>query len=45
MNDGERANRIRLALQSTIRDGKTLTRDLGGAASTDEFTDAIISRL
>ena len=45
MNDGERANRIRLALQFTIRDGKTLTRDLGGAASTDAFTDAVISRL
>ena len=45
MNDGERANRIRHALQATIRDGTVVTRDLGGSASTDQFTDAIISRL
>ena len=45
MNDGERAARIRTALESTIREGKVVTRDLGGTASTDEFTDAIIARL
>ncbi|MEP6618595.1 MAG: isocitrate/isopropylmalate family dehydrogenase [bacterium] len=45
MNDNERASRIRNALQATIRDGTTITRDLGGTASTDQFTDAIISRL
>jgi isocitrate dehydrogenase (NAD+) len=45
MNDDERALRIRNALESTIREGKTVTRDLGGTASTDQFTDAIIARL
>ena len=45
MNDGERSLRIRNALEATIREGKTVTRDLGGRASTDEFTDAIIARL
>ena len=45
MNDGERSVRIRGALESTIRDGKIVTRDLGGTASTDQFTDAIIARL
>jgi isocitrate dehydrogenase (NAD+) len=45
MNEGERALRIRNALESTIREGKTVTRDLGGTASTDEFTGAIIARL
>jgi isocitrate dehydrogenase (NAD+) len=45
MNDGERARRIRDALETTIRDRKTITRDLGGTASTDQFTDAIIARL
>jgi isocitrate dehydrogenase (NAD+) len=45
MNDGERSMRIRNALETTIREGKTVTRDLGGRASTDEFTDAIIARL
>ena len=45
MNDGERAARIRNALENTIRDGKNVTGDLGGKASTDQFTDAIIARL
>jgi isocitrate dehydrogenase (NAD+) len=43
--DGERALRIRNALEATIREGKTVTRDLGGTATTDQFTDAIIARL
>jgi isocitrate dehydrogenase (NAD+) len=45
MNEGERAARIRNAMESVIRDGVTITGDLGGNASTDQFTDAIISRL
>ena len=45
MNDGERAANIRNALEATIREGKTVTGDLGGTASTDEFTDSIIARL
>jgi isocitrate dehydrogenase (NAD+) len=45
IGDTERAGRIRSALETTIKDGKTVTRDLGGSASTDEFTDAIIAKL
>jgi isocitrate dehydrogenase (NAD+) len=45
MNDGERANRIRSALETTIREGRVVTRDLGGTAGTDAFTDAIIKHL
>src|ERR1041385_211805 len=45
INEADRARRIRSALESTIRDGRTVTRDLGGTATTDEFTDAIIARL
>jgi isocitrate dehydrogenase (NAD+) len=45
IGDTERAGRIRRALETTIREGKTVTRDLGGTASTDEFTDAIIAKL
>jgi isocitrate dehydrogenase (NAD+) len=41
----DRAKRIRHALETTIKDGKVVTRDLGGTASTDEFTDAIIGKL
>ena len=45
IGDGERAGRVRRALEGVIREGRTVTRDLGGTASTDEFTDAIIARL
>ena len=45
IGEGERALRIRRALETVIREGKTVTRDLGGTATTDEFTDAIIGRL
>jgi isocitrate dehydrogenase (NAD+) len=43
--DEPRAERIRKAIEDTIREGKIVTRDLGGTASTDQFTDAIIARL
>ncbi|MGH7668410.1 MAG: isocitrate/isopropylmalate dehydrogenase family protein [Gemmatimonadaceae bacterium] len=45
LGDAERGQRVRSGLEETIRARQTLTRDLGGAASTDEFTDAIIARL
>ena len=45
IGDEDRARRIRRALVTTVREGKTVTRDLGGSASTDQFTDAIIAKL
>jgi isocitrate dehydrogenase (NAD+) len=45
IGDVERAKRIRRALEQTIRDGTTVTRDLGGQASTEQFTDAVIAKL
>jgi isocitrate dehydrogenase (NAD+) len=45
MNEDARAQRIRNALEATIREGTTVTRDLGGTATTDQFTDALIARL
>jgi isocitrate dehydrogenase (NAD+) len=45
LGQGERALRVRKALEAVIQEGRTVTRDLGGTASTDEFTDAIIARL
>ena len=45
IGDATRAKRIRTALETTIREGKATTRDLGGSASTDQFTDAIIAKL
>ena len=37
--------RIRLAAETVIREGKTVTRDLGGTATTAQFADAVIARL
>jgi isocitrate dehydrogenase (NAD+) len=45
IGDVDRAKRIRRALEQTIRDGTTVTRDLGGQASTEQFTDAVIAKL
>jgi isocitrate dehydrogenase (NAD+) len=45
IGDLDRAKRIRSALETTIRDGTIVTRDLGGTATTDQFTDAVIARL
>ena len=45
IGDHDRANRIRRAFEDTIKEGKTVTKDLGGSASTTEFTDAIIAKL
>src|SRR5579871_4035858 len=44
---GERsaARRIEAALERVYRDGKHLTRDVGGSAGTEEFTDAVIGAL
>ncbi|HEX2779440.1 MAG TPA: isocitrate/isopropylmalate family dehydrogenase [Gemmatimonadaceae bacterium] len=45
IGDNARAERIRRALSTVIKQGKTLTRDLGGTANTDQITDAIIAAL
>jgi isocitrate dehydrogenase (NAD+) len=44
---GERsaARRIEAALERIYREAKHLTRDLGGQAGTDEFTEAVISAI
>jgi len=39
------AKRIEAAIQAVIVEGKTITGDLGGKATTDEYTDALIARL
>ena len=39
------AERIQNAYNAVLAEGKTLTRDLGGTAGTNEFADAIIAKL
>jgi isocitrate dehydrogenase (NAD+) len=45
MNDGLRAAQVRGALETTIREQKCVTRDLGGTATTDQFTECVIAHL
>ena len=45
LGDTVRAEKIRDALHRVIDDKQSLTRDLGGSASTQQFADAIIARL
>jgi isocitrate dehydrogenase (NAD+) len=45
IGEREAADRIRQALSRVLKDGKVRTRDLGGQASTTEFTDAICKAL
>ncbi|KAG5638204.1 NAD-dependent isocitrate dehydrogenase [Sphagnurus paluster] len=45
MNLYEHADKIEKAALSTIAEGKTITGDLGGKASTTEYTSAIIQKL
>src|SRR3954467_7230527 len=39
------AQKVRRAYDAVLAEGKTLTRDLGGSASTDQFADAIIAKM
>jgi len=45
LGETEAAQRIEGALRSVYREGRTLTRDVGGSATTEEFTGAIITAL
>jgi isocitrate dehydrogenase (NAD+) len=39
------AERVKTAYNMVLSEGKSLTRDLGGTASTSQFTDAVIQRI
>jgi isocitrate dehydrogenase (NAD+) len=39
------AQKIQKAYDAVLAEGKTLTRDLGGTAGTNEFADAIIAKM
>ena len=45
MGDTQRAARVKGAIEQTLRERKTLTADVGGTATTDQFTDAVIDNL
>jgi isocitrate dehydrogenase (NAD+) len=45
LGEGAAADRLQSALAGVYREGKWLTRDVGGATHTDEFTRAVIDRM
>jgi isocitrate dehydrogenase (NAD+) len=45
LGQSEVAGKVRRALEATVREGDSLTPDLGGTGTTDTFADAIIRRL
>ena len=45
MWQGALASKVRGAIESVLREQKTVTRDVGGTANTAEYTDAVIARL
>ncbi len=45
MGELDAARRVEQALQFVYREGKHLTRDVGGSATTEEFTNAVIAAL
>jgi len=45
LDQRDKARRLRQSIRQTIADGDRLTADLGGSASTQEYTDAVIERL
>ncbi|HTW67946.1 MAG TPA: isocitrate/isopropylmalate family dehydrogenase, partial [Bryobacteraceae bacterium] len=45
LGEAAAAQKLQAAVESVYREGKYLTGDVGGAASTEEFTDAVIRAL
>lgn len=45
LGQAEKADRLQKAILDTVAEGKTVTADIGGSATTTQFTDAVIARL
>jgi isocitrate dehydrogenase (NAD+) len=45
LGQAERATRVKRAIEAVLREKKTVTGDVGGSATTDQYTDAVIARL
>ncbi len=45
LDETDAAQRIRQSIEEVLVEGQRLTRDLGGSATTREFTDAVIEKL
>ncbi len=45
LGEPEAANRVQAAVEKVVAEGKTVTGDLGGTATTKQYTDALVSVL
>lgn len=45
MSESNAAQKLQKAIEEVYREHKYLTADVGGAASTEEFTDAVIKTI
>ncbi len=45
LHEEKLGDKIKQAYNAVLAEGKTLTRDLGGTAGTDQFADALIARI
>ena len=45
IGEGDASKKIQNAIYKTLKEGKFLTKDLGGCAKTTEFTDEVIKNL
>ncbi|MDD5542231.1 MAG: isocitrate dehydrogenase (NAD(+)) [Acidobacteriia bacterium] len=45
LKESEAARRLQNAIEQVYREGKHLTRDVGGRATTEEFTDAVVKAI
>jgi isocitrate dehydrogenase (NAD+) len=45
IGEHDASQRLRNAIRGVYAEGKTLTRDVGGAASTEEFASAVVAKL
>lgn len=45
LGETEKADRLQKAILSVVGEGKTVTADIGGSATTTEFTEAVIKEL
>src|SRR6202046_922852 len=45
LNEGKTAERVQTGLEQVYREGKTLTKDVGGTSGTKEFAEAVVQAM
>lgn len=45
LGEHDASERLRNAIRAVYAEGKTVTRDIGGTASTEQFTDAVVAKM